>query len=445
MSMTDPTPPSRPSLPMERRQRLAAALPFVATAVVVAVLGVNVLKADEWDAIGAFLIDVKQHGLSLAALWAPHNEHRMPLPRLIFALLSWHGPHLVLGMLLSLAVLGLTFAALFRRFVEPALQATRTTSLRRSGLAMLFAALYFSFGQKENLLWNFQLAWSLALFGFVHAALALYDRRSGRFFAGLLLCYLCSAHFVALYPLALLDSGRRLARAHRTPSFWSEVVTAAGRLIALAALLLLYLRGAPHASLAALRVHAAAHPLQLVGYPLALLGNVHYWHGADPTAPLALLGGLLFIGLLVALWARGQLRLADPEAYLFVAMLSLIGVISIGRAAHGLHQALDSRYQPCTLFGWLVLLALVLRKSGQRAWVPKLVLVCLLNVQLASLSALRAAVVYDHAASARGLACQEALLHAQQTLDRSGCAGLLYPDPARQQALTWALHQLGLL
>lgn len=411
-------------------------------ALVIATLGVNAFKLDEWDAIVAWLLAVREQGYSVAILFYPHNEHRIPLPRLLFALLHGHGPHLVCGMLLSLAVMGVSFTLLYRRIVEPAL---RATPLPRGRLGFLLGALFFSFGQKENLLWNFQLAWSLAILGFVTAVLGLHGRRNSLFFGGLLLCYLCSAHWAALIPLGVFDSACRIARVRRGASRLPELGAAALRLLGLLGLLALYVRGTAHGSLAVFFDYATRHPLLTATYYLSLLGNIHAWHGPDFTAPLAPLGGLLFLGLLGYLWRRRLLRLHDPELYLMLAMMALVLLIALGRAHLGVHQALDSRYQPCTLFGWLALLSVLLRKLGTQRWVRRLVTGCLLNVLCASLCALGVVITFDSPNVKQGLKCQKEFLHQQLPLSRPECKGLLYPDSQRLTELTRAAARRGLL
>jgi hypothetical protein len=425
--------------------------PFI-VAVCILALGVNGYLLDEWDAIAAMFLDAAQKGWSLALLWAPHNEHRLPLPRILFAVLHGHGPHLVLGMLLSLAVMGLGFALLHRVLLGPALRgAARQPAL----FSVLFSALFFSFGQKENLFWNFQLAWSIAICGFVLAALGLQAARTLWFLVGLALCYLCSAHWVALVPLVVFDGAYRIHQAlgdkparatGRNAALWTAAWQAGARLGLLALLFKVYVRGGSAAPLAPFLKYAAQQPLAVAEYFLMLLGNVHAWSGVSATAPLSLVGGALFLALSAMLFLRGSLRPSGenaPAFYLVAGMLALALTICIGRAPLGISQALDSRYQACTLFGWLALLSTLLRTMGQKRWARWLLLGCLINVALASVSALRIAAAFDAPARRQGLDCQQAFLQRAEPLTRPECAGRLYPDVSRQEALTRALHALG--
>lgn len=422
--------------------------PPIFVAVCILIFGVNVYVQDEWDAIAAMLVGASQKGWSVSLLWEPHNEHRLLLPRALFALLHGHGPHLVAGMLLSLAVMGLCFALLYRVLLRPAL---RETSLPPALIGALFSALFFSFGQKENLLWNFQLAWSIAICGFVLAALGLQAGRMSWFLCGLSLCYTSSAHWVALVPLVILDGGNRLWQTQRSRTRISNLWQAAARIGLLLLLFKLYVRDGATSPLGPFLRYAAQQPLSVAEYFLMLLGNVHAWPGVSPTAPLSLVGGALFLALASMLFLRGELRpdgRSGPAFYLIAGMLILAAIITMGRAPLGIAQALDSRYQACTLFGWFALLCTVLRTTGQTfsaRWARWLLLGCLVNIGIGSVNGLRIAALFDAPVRQRGLACQEALLRNGQPLTRPECAGLLHPAPARQEQLTRELHARDLL
>ncbi len=422
--------------------RVALWAPPLLVAGCILLLGVNVYLQDEWDAIGALLLATARNGWSWSQLWAPHNEHRLPLPRLLFALLHGHGPHLITGMLLQLAVMGVTFAVLYRTLLRPVL---RTAGPSPTLWAALFSVLFFSLGQKENLFWNFQLAWALVVLGLVLAALGLQRQRLTWFLAGLGLCFLCSAHWVALLPLVVADALYRCWQARRTPALVTTVVAAAVRLAVLLVLLKVYLAGGPRSSLSTFFVYLGQHPLKVAEFFLSFVGNVHFWHGADPTAPLALLGGALFLALVGVLLWRGFLHPSDPATYVIAVMLLVATLVCIGRAPLAVARATDSRYQACTLFGWLALLASLLRSLGHKAWVRWLVLGCLFNVLLGSLSALRVRVIYDQPRERRGRDCQTEFLQRGLPLSRPECAQLVYPDPARQELLTRELAARQLL
>lgn len=432
----------------------ALVVPPLVVAAAILLMGVNVYLQDEWDAIGQMLITRDKEGLSLALLWAPHNEHRMPLPRLLFLILHGRGPHLVLGMLLSLGVMGLSFLLLSRSLLRPVLDETSlsTTPRLRVLLAALFSAMFFSFGQGENLFWNFQLAWALAVLGLLVAALGLHARRPPWFFAGLALCFLCSAHWVALLPVVVADGAYRIWQARTPPagtprgSIAPALLMTTASVALLLLLLKIYVRGGPASPIGPFLKHAAAHPLDAARYFLTLLGNIHFWHGAGPTALLAPLCGVLFLGLCGVLLARGALRPTDPAFHLIALTLVLTSIICMGRAQQfGAEQALNSRYQACTMFGWFALLCTAQRVLGDKKWARLLVLGCLINVLLSSVSGLRIHAIHELPKQLRGQECQDELVREGKPLARPECEGLLYPVPARQQDLTVELARLRLL
>src|SRR5438067_12856491 len=106
--MTTPHPAPPPQGGREKGDRLtgwlllgvwaaltAAALGFVLT------FGTNTPYADEWEFVPA----LTGHERVLPWLWAQHNEHRLPLPRLIYYMLFQIAHDFRAGALLQIALL----------------------------------------------------------------------------------------------------------------------------------------------------------------------------------------------------------------------------------------------------------------------------------------------------------------------------------------------------
>ncbi|MFO0573339.1 MAG: hypothetical protein U1A78_05040 [Polyangia bacterium] len=344
-----------------------------------------------WESVGPFLDEVRRNGLSLPLLWSPHEEHRLPLPRLLFLLVHGSSPHPRLGLLLSLLLLAGTY-----RLLLPLLRsathsgssfpAPAPPSTVLAVLPALLCLCFFSLAQLEGLLRADQLAAHLFTLGLVMALLGIERPLSGRFWLGTALALASSGYWIVLLPLAALQLGlrvlyRRPGRGHR-PLSAGEAAAGALRLGLLGGLLLLYLRHLPTEPLASSLAAAAARPLGTARELLVLLGGPFLFtpsllvgHGAGDGAAggpsgfsglPALLGGLGFLTLFSALIYNHRKQIKErilPELWLPLAAIALSALICISRAGE-LTAAEISRYQAFVIFGWIGLLCGVLRSPG---------------------------------------------------------------------------------
>lgn len=441
--------------PVTKPLTRAEALILCGVAAAILLCSRNVLWLDEWDVIGALLLEVKKQGLRPDLLWAPHNEHRMPLPRLIFVLLHGQGLHLLVGQLLSLGVLVLAY----RRLLPLLRSATHSPALfpppapppalQHAGPALL-CLFFFSFGQKENLLWSMQLAWHLELLGLLLALLAIDRPLDGRFWQGALLAFLCSAHWMILIPLSLIHFLLRLLyRGHRPISTF-EIAAGLLRLVILGGLFVVYVRGVQTQGLAEFVTFARQQPLSVGLYFVRFLGAPFYWHGISATRELTLPGGLIFLTLFALLIYNHRKQIKEkvlPEIWLPLATMAIASLICIGRARGDLAQASDSRYQVCVIFGWLGILGGVLRSPGlwRRRPVRALVALVLTASLLGSLVGLVTMVRRDRTDRIQGERCLTERLQNGRPSGDPACERLLYPDAARQEALTRELAAIGVL
>lgn len=339
-----------------------------------------------WDAVGPFLDEVRRNGLSLPLLWSPHEEHRLPLPRLLFLLVHGSSPHPRLGLLLSLLLLAGTYRLLLpllrsathsgSAFPEPAPPSTVLAVL-----PALLCLCFFSLAQLEGLLRADQLAAHLFTLGLVMALLGIERPLSGRFWLGTVLALASSGYWVVLLPLAALQLGlrvlyRRPGRGHR-PLSAGEAAAGGLRLALLGGLLLLYLRHLPTEPLASSLAAAVARPLGTARELLVLLGGPFLFTPSLVTKGLggglaglpglpALLGGLGFLTLFSMLIYNHRKQIKErilPELWLPLAAIALSALICISRAGE-LTPAAVSRYQAFVIFGWIGLLCGVLRSPG---------------------------------------------------------------------------------
>ena len=132
--------------------------------VVVAVIlryGVNVPYAEEWDFV-LFFSSLERGTLRWIDLWAPHNEHRVPIPKLVMLLLApltrWN---LRAEMLLS-ATLAFLSLLMLLALARPALEEARPWG--RVWATFTMSLLVFSLAQVGNWLWGWQLTWFITVF-----------------------------------------------------------------------------------------------------------------------------------------------------------------------------------------------------------------------------------------------------------------------------------------
>ena len=336
--------------------------------------GSNLPMGDEWIYVPYM---TGEEPVTAELLWAQHNEHRIPLPKILSLVLHrlTHCDYRA-GMVLNVIALGaLAFAMI------------RVTTKLRGSMSYTDAFLplvLLQLGQTDNLLWGFQVAFVMGaiLASVFLLIIVLHPTRLGlrsSVLAGtcLLLLPLCGAPGLTLVPaLALwLGSAALLHLAsggshHKRPS--ALMLTFSIISISIVAL---YFRGYLRQS------HHPACPSLWAGLKTSLefmtasFGpmTVLFW----PHAGWAMLGLLLSSGglLMVALWRRPQewFRVLGLLAFLG-AMASLSLAVGWGRSGFGPGSGFASRYVTlavpllcCVYFIWEIYGGWTLRHFGQMA------------------------------------------------------------------------------
>lgn len=183
----------------------AWAIMFAADIWFVAHQGANVPYFDDWEVVPHLTGDWK---VSAEWIWSQHNEHRVPLPRLI--LLGLYGltkADFRAGMYFNvLALAGLAFAMI---------AVARRVRGQTSWTDAFFPIVLMHFGHHENMLWSWQVAFvtsvvlaGIALLVIVESGSGL--RLTGAVVAGtcVVLLPLCGANgFMMAFPLALWLGG----------------------------------------------------------------------------------------------------------------------------------------------------------------------------------------------------------------------------------------------
>lgn len=341
-----------------------------------------------WDMWNGFLLNHQQHGLGGLAL--QHNEHRLVLARLLYALdVHVFGDLMVFLIVCNLLLIALTawvLLGLLRARVGPG-----------PWFAAVLVAWLFLWGQRENITWAFQSGFFfvtlLPLVVFDQARRSVEGGARHRVAAIGAAALACVAMINGLLALPLLLGYALLMR-------WSWRWLLALALITLACWVA-YFQGyhtpGQHGSpLTALR----EHPLGLLVFIAMYVGSPwHFVAGEGARAPwaAATLGALL-LGLLAAqallLW-RDWRRLPSPERALRLALLGMAAFVlvsaaatAVGRVAFGLNAALASRYVTPALLLWAVTavlwapaLARLDQRCNGRLWVAGLLLMLVLLPQ----------------------------------------------------------------
>ena len=134
----------RPALPFVL---LVWAIMFASALALIAIKGSNVPSWDDWDMVPTM---TGNQPVTLEWLWSQHNEHRDPLPRLVYlALMRFVAPNFYVGMFfdaIATAVLALGLILTIRRVRG-----------RSSYTDAFFPIVLLNWGQAANLLWCWEI------------------------------------------------------------------------------------------------------------------------------------------------------------------------------------------------------------------------------------------------------------------------------------------------
>lgn len=334
---------------------LAALVPAIVLAVLIAMYAVNVPFADEWDVMPLFQL-LQDGKLTFHYLIAQHNEHRIAIPRLLAIPLMWlSGGDVRAGMAFTFflaCVISACVAALLRRSLPD-----------RSSWPLwwlLANVLIFSPVQHENWLMGMQM---LPVLPVTCLAVALVVAGSKlheaiRWILCAALCLIASfsltnglVSWLILAPLLLVNSGGR--------RWW----WLAAWLLLMAGTFALYFHGysrPPHHPSFLLTL---SMPFTTFAYFLALLGtSICRGPGVDlaiAVGAVILALGLVLVSYLARYW-RDRDLLARSLSWLILCAYAIASsaMTAIGRASFGVKQAQDSRYTTVSVYLVLALLAL---------------------------------------------------------------------------------------
>ncbi|MEL7060527.1 MAG: hypothetical protein AAGN46_10920 [Acidobacteriota bacterium] len=351
-----------------RAALLLAALPPILIIGLVARYGVDLPHWDQFEMVPLFqaLADGR---LGWHQLWAPHNEHRLLLPKAIMLgmghLTRWNlWWELALNIILALGALGI-FGQLLLRDLRMD-DAQQPAGWRAWAALPIASMLIFSPLQWENWIWGWQIQIFLAaLLTFATVAILARDdggswRRLGAAASTTLAAGCSFGSSLFLWPAALplvvagprdVSNGRRLARG----VIWCVVAVVFG---------MVYLQDIARDS-PPIEDPVAATKL-VVSYVAIYLGKAiigfYGWQSLHGGVGLAACTAILAFLRLDQAWRSAHrnawLRAALPYAT-FLAFATLVALATAsGRAHLGLEQALSSRYNTLANFFWLGALGL---------------------------------------------------------------------------------------
>jgi hypothetical protein len=319
--------------------------------------GVNVPHLDDWRMVD-FITRAKAHDLGFNDFYGQFNEHRILLPKVIFALsiigADWN---LKLLMFCSVAVAALTCLLLLRlSAISRPVDEPPAASLCYTLVICLFV---FSWAQFENWLWGFQVAWLLVNLGVVGAITLLSSegKLSLQFRVGLAaLCCLAAslsmAHglfsWIAVAPsLAALRAERR--RKGAAIAAW---------IVMAAITCLTYLRGyeRPHGwSYTAPLFNELKHLLMLLGgaFFIGRFTAIAYTAGL-----LMIAGATLSSAYFLTRWGTDVFFKGAPWVSLALFALLFAAVNTVGRTNFGERTATASRYATCMILLYISLIHL---------------------------------------------------------------------------------------
>ena len=316
----------------------------------------NVVHADQWSDVNLIRASYNGH-LSLAALWAQHNENRMLFPNLLVLAMSRLDAFNISGeeylsALLLIAASTLIIAAHKRRAPD------------RPWIAYCpVVILMFSIVQAQNTLWGFQMAWFLVLL-LLAGVLFLLDRATLSILgtAGAIILAVVGS-YSSFQGLLIWVAGLLLLFYRRRPRNLIAVWVAAGVLTTA----IYFYNFNSHAAVAAdlTPIHL---PTQAIRFYFESLGDVlgvpltSYGVGADL---ITAVGCVIFAVALYTLWSSGLRRDTQTGAPIGNA-LTVFGLLfafstTYGRAWGGPAAASAPRY---TTYDLLVLVGAYLTYVG---------------------------------------------------------------------------------
>ncbi len=338
-------------------QRFTAALLWITTAYCAVQMlllfgdSVDVPFGDQWNFIS--FLRATDDGASWSELWAPHNEHRILVPRLVMlALARLTNWNIRAEIALVHALIMLRFAVVF---VAVALIG-RHAKLKAWTCVPLLAAFLLSRGQAENLVWGWQITLALGAMFALLCCLTLVNGGWARFSLAALFAVASQLSFasgVVLWPVGALFIALQPKLTHKTRAARVALWIAIGTVVTY-----FYNRGLPRLG--------GKLPTSLTGYfryTMTFLGTPLAPLRQTPAEVFAFRAGLIGTGL----FGLSVLGVVLTKQFTRWAPLIMWGVTAPATAAvtalarfglSGNAQAMSSRYVTLSATMWATTAAL---------------------------------------------------------------------------------------
>ena len=349
--------------------------PALLTAGYIAVYGVNVPVLDEWGLPYLFYM-LKTGGYSFGQLfWPPNNEHRVVLPKLIWAALAFPTHwNLLLNMFITLAVMLGAFVGMVRSAVRE--HSGRRATLHAAVLAS--AILLFSFEHLETWLFTYGFTFVLAICLAIAAMLVLGEpglHPLVRLWIAVALCFLSTFSsgqgifaWVAMLPAVLFAF----------PSTRQRVIACLSVMACFALTMSVYwIDYHPDRTFSPDPMLLWRHPIQVLLFWLALVGAPLSQASCNPAQVAPWFGAASLASLAVAMFAAIRNRIL-PRVAVWISLgtygVGVAAMVAVKRAAWGVGvAAVTSRYM---IHAVLIQVALLFLLAGlasrKRAWRPAL-------------------------------------------------------------------------
>ena len=300
---------------------------------------VNSLYADDWSVV-PFVHSALHGQLSLSQLWAQHTESRFVIGKLIYALFGF-ADHLDLRsvIIFSAVVFIAAYAGLLllvRKYLSMSL---------RPLVVLIIGAMWFSVADVENSLWGFQVSWYLTVFFTIMMLCALLlpeSRRTWWFVVALVLALAASLSSVQGFLSWPIGAVWFLWQPWSRRSRHELVTWLCGAVVTVALYLPGYSFGAGNTCIPAKQCTSnfqLHHPLTVLGFFFALIGNVIPGDASDNHVRFVVVGLALFAAALFVLLQSWRHR-ASSERLPLPALLIVFGLlfdltITVGRSGTG--------------------------------------------------------------------------------------------------------------
>jgi hypothetical protein len=325
------------------------AAPFLLLVGLVSIFGVNVQWADHWEFIG--IVRAYHEGtLGFDDFFAQHNEHRIPLPKMVLFGLAWlSGWNTAYEM-----AFGIVVAAIGFLFLLSMLRRTFHTGKGFVAAATLTGLVWFSPLQSENWLWGWQIDWFMVCTSLVIAVWALTAWRVQSNLARTAVATLAAvaASFSLGAGLLVWFVGLPLFLVSKPMRVWA-LPWAAAATATIAVYYTDYQPGPDDGGIALL----LDKPVDMTRYVMVYLARpllaAETGTGVSIAAASLVTAGLLTaLGLAVfALWRRGEDR-ARLTGWVSLAVFAMVAaaITASSRLSLGIEQASTSRYTTIAQF-----------------------------------------------------------------------------------------------